>query len=201
MEIPSWSLTALLTDLVLKEADVELLGFETSGGITLVAKFRGLTASIEAAIGHAQAIAPDLGIEITTSIRSRPDPKLDGVLTQPNAIHALYGHREQFLPTDYPSADKDKTMNKKQEALGILETQGLAAILEATDTMLKAADVHLVGKEKIGAAYVTIVIRGDVDAVKAAIEAGAKAVDGLGTLIAAPVSARPHEELLAILPA
>jgi len=91
-------------------------------------------------------------------------------------------------------------MNNKLEALGILETQGLTAILEATDAMLKSANVTLVGKEKIGAAYVTVIVRGDVAAVTAAVEAGAKAVGSLGKLIAAHVIARPHEELLALLP-
>jgi ethanolamine utilization protein EutM len=86
-------------------------------------------------------------------------------------------------------------------ALGILETQGLTAILHATDAMLKAANVELVGKEKIGAAYVTIIIKGDVAAVKAALEAGAQAVGERGKLIAAEVISRPHEDLLRLLPA
>ncbi len=63
-------------------------------------------------------------------------------------------------------------MSTKQEALGILETQGLTAILEATDAMLKSANVTLVGKEKIGAAYVTVIVKGDVAAVTAAVDAG-----------------------------
>ena len=91
-------------------------------------------------------------------------------------------------------------MSNKQEALGILETQGLTAILEATDAMLKAANVTLVGKEKIGAAYVTVIVKGDVAAVTAAIEAGSKAVGSLGKLIAAHVISRPHDELMALLP-
>ncbi|MCL5096701.1 MAG: BMC domain-containing protein [Candidatus Omnitrophica bacterium] len=91
-------------------------------------------------------------------------------------------------------------MNPNQLALGILETQGLTAILEATDAMLKAANVTLVGKEKIGAAYVTVIVRGDVAAVKAAVDAGAKAVDGLGKLVAAHVIARPHPDLASLLP-
>jgi len=66
--------------------------------------------------------------------------------------------------------------------------------------MLKAANVILVGKEKTGAAYVTVVIKGDVAAVKAAVDVGAKAVGNLGKLIAAHVIARPHEDLIALLP-
>jgi ethanolamine utilization protein EutM/ethanolamine utilization protein EutN len=91
-------------------------------------------------------------------------------------------------------------MSNNQEAIGILETQGLTAILEATDAMLKAANVTLVGKEKIGAAYVTVIVRGDVAAVNAAVEVGARAVGQLGKLIAAHVIARPHADLIALLP-
>ncbi len=86
------------------------------------------------------------------------------------------------------------------QAIGIFETQGLTAVLQATDAMLKAANVELVGKEKIGAAYVTVVIQGDVAAVNAALEAGREAVGGLGTLIAAHVIARPHDDLKKLLP-
>jgi ethanolamine utilization protein EutM len=87
------------------------------------------------------------------------------------------------------------------DAIGLLETQGLVAALHATDEMLKGAAVSLVGKEKIGAAYVTIIIRGDVAAVKSAIDAGRQTVEHLGgKLIMADVIARPHPELAALLP-
>jgi ethanolamine utilization protein EutM len=87
------------------------------------------------------------------------------------------------------------------EALGLLETQGLVAALHATDDMLKSSNVKLVGKEKIGAAYVTIMVRGDVAAVQTAIETGKGTVARLGgKLIMADVIARPHPELAALLP-
>jgi ethanolamine utilization protein EutM len=83
----------------------------------------------------------------------------------------------------------------------LLETQGLVSVLHATDAMLKASSVTLVGKEKIGAAYVTVMVRGDVAAVQAAIEAGKHAVAALGgTLVMADVISRPHPELAALLP-
>ena len=87
-------------------------------------------------------------------------------------------------------------------ALGLLETQGLVAALHATDDMLKSSNVTLVGKEKIGAAYVTIMIRGDVAAVQTAIEVGRQTVERLGgKLILADVIPRPHADLAALLPA
>jgi ethanolamine utilization protein EutM len=86
-------------------------------------------------------------------------------------------------------------------AIGLLETQGLVAALHATDEMLKSAAVELVGKEKIGAAYVTIIVRGDVAAVQAAIAAGRQTVERLGgKLIMADVIPRPHADLAALLP-
>ncbi|MDY0168760.1 MAG: BMC domain-containing protein [Thermoguttaceae bacterium] len=95
---------------------------------------------------------------------------------------------------------REKTVEKSQ-ALGLIETQGLVAALHATDDMLKAASVELVGKEKIGAAYVTIMVRGDVAAVQAAVAAGRAAVEHVGgKLILADVIPRPHPELAALLP-
>jgi ethanolamine utilization protein EutM len=95
---------------------------------------------------------------------------------------------------------REHAMNNGQ-ALGLLETQGLVAALHATDEMLKASAVELVGKEKIGAAYVTIIVRGDVAAVQAAIAAGRQTVERLqGKLIMADVITRPHPELAALLP-
>ena len=85
-------------------------------------------------------------------------------------------------------------------ALGLIETQGLTGVIEAADAALKAADVTLVGKEKIGAAYVTIMVKGDVAAVKAAVEAGGQAAQRVGKLISTHVIPLPHRELIALLP-
>jgi carbon dioxide concentrating mechanism protein CcmO len=85
-------------------------------------------------------------------------------------------------------------------ALGLIETQGFTAVFEAIDTACKAANVEVVGKEKLGGGYITIVIQGDVAAVKAAVQAGSEKVEGLGKLIAAHVIARPSSSVLALLP-
>ena len=86
------------------------------------------------------------------------------------------------------------------EALGILETKGLTALIEASDAMVKAARVELVGYQQIGAGYVTAFIRGDVAACKAATDAGAAAAQRLGELIAVHVIPRPHLDLETIFP-
>ena len=87
-----------------------------------------------------------------------------------------------------------------QEALGMIETRGLVASIEAADTMLKAANVVLVGTEKIGSGLVTVMVRGDVGAVKSAVESGAEAAGRLGELVATHVIPRPHNDVEKILP-
>lgn len=87
-----------------------------------------------------------------------------------------------------------------QQALGLVETRGLVAAIEAADAMLKAAQVQLVGSERIGSGLVSVMVRGDVGAVKAAVEAGAAAASRLGELIAMHVIPRPHAEVEQILP-
>ena len=87
-----------------------------------------------------------------------------------------------------------------QEALGMIETRGLTAAIEAADAMTKAAEVSLVGTEKIGSGLVTVMVRGDVGAVKAAVESGSTAASRLGELVATHVIPRPHEVVEKILP-
>lgn len=86
------------------------------------------------------------------------------------------------------------------EALGMVETKGLIGSIEAADAMVKAANVVLLGKEYIGAGYVTVMVRGDVGAVKAATDAGAAAARRVGELVSVHVIPRPHGEVEKILP-
>ncbi len=87
-----------------------------------------------------------------------------------------------------------------KEALGMVETKGLVGSIEAADAMVKAADVRLIGKEQIGSGLVTVMVRGDVGAVKAAVEAGAAAAKRVGELVSVHVIPSPHEEVEGILP-
>ncbi len=86
------------------------------------------------------------------------------------------------------------------EALGMIETKGLVGSIEAADAMVKAANVILIGKEYIGAGFVTVMVRGDVGAVKAATDAGAAAARRVGELVAVHVIPRPHEHVEKFLP-
>ncbi|MCL2285151.1 MAG: BMC domain-containing protein [Firmicutes bacterium] len=87
-----------------------------------------------------------------------------------------------------------------QEALGIIETRGLVAAIEAADAMCKAANVTLVGTEKIGSGLVSVMVRGDVGAVKSAVEAGTSTAGRLGEIVASHVIPRPHTDVEQILP-
>ena len=86
------------------------------------------------------------------------------------------------------------------QALGMIETKGLVASIEAADAMVKAANVTLIGKEHVGGGLVTVMVRGDVGAVKSAVEAGASSAGRLGELVATHVIPRPHTDVEMILP-
>ena len=100
-----------------------------------------------------------------------------------------------------PAQIKKEVKVMTQEALGMVETRGLVAAIEAADSMLKAANVTLIGTEKIGSGLVSVMVRGDVGAVKAAVEAGSSNASRLGELIAVHVIPRPHADVEKILPA
>lgn len=87
-----------------------------------------------------------------------------------------------------------------KQALGMVETRGLVGAIEAADAMVKAANVTLMGKEQIGSGLVTVMVRGDVGAVKAAVDAGAAAAKRVGELVSVHVIPRPHQDVEKILP-
>ena len=91
-------------------------------------------------------------------------------------------------------------MDVEKEALGLIETRGLVGAIEAADAMVKAAKVTLIGREFVGGGYVTVMVRGDVGAVKAAVEAGGVAAKKVGELVSVHVIPRPHGDVEKILP-
>ena len=102
--------------------------------------------------------------------------------------------------TETKSVTKKEEKRMSQEALGMVETRGLVAAIEAADAMCKSANVTLIGTEKIGSGLVTVMVRGDVGAVKSSVESGAAAAGKLGELIATHVIPRPHGDVEMILP-
>ncbi len=109
--------------------------------------------------------------------------------------------KEEVIKTE--SIDKEIVKEERKmalEALGMIETRGLVAAIEAADAMLKAANVVLIGTEKIGSGLVSVMVRGDVGAVNAAVEAGGATAARLGEIIATHVIPRPHTDVEKILP-
>ncbi len=185
---------------IAKESPVNLLGLEPLGTERIQIRISDpLIGNVQSALDSAELHGEALRGRVMVKLLGAVSEDLMSLNAAPNSINGLYGGREELTLYDYKP--NQKTMSNNTNALGILETQGLTAALKATDAMLKSAQVSLVGKEKIGAAYVTIIIRGDVAAVEAALRAGSEAVGDLGKLIAAELIARPHEDMLALLPA
>ena len=112
--------------------------------------------------------------------------------------------KEQTTPATEQAAQDTKPVKEVKkmtlQALGMVETRGLVASIEAADAMVKAANVELIGTEKIGSGLVSVMVRGDVGAVKAAVEAGASSASKLGELVATHVIPRPHTDVEKILP-
>ena len=111
--------------------------------------------------------------------------------------------KKQTTKATAPAVETKPKMEEKKmalEALGMVETRGLVAAIEAADAMVKAAEVELIGTEKIGSGLVSVMVRGDVGAVKAATESGSAAASKLGELVAVHVIPRPHADVEKILP-
>ncbi len=104
------------------------------------------------------------------------------------------------LVTSFGTDVKGTQMAKQMQALGLIETKGLITLIEAGDAALKAANVSLVGWQKIGSGYVTVLVTGDVAAVKAAVDAGSAAASKVGEVLSVQVIPRPHGDLNKVLP-
>lgn len=194
LEVGNLAPALLVTDRVAKAAGVQIIAVEGTDGTAQCIKLLGPAEDVREAAEHGQRIAQQMGAETSLVVMAGPLRETVDLASRPPFFNPLLQAYDSRFPRDQHMTGSD--------AIGLLETQGLVAALHATDNMLKAANVQVVGKEKIGAAYVTIMIRGDVAAVQAAIEAGRTTVQQLGgTLIMADVIPRPHPELSKLLPA
>ena len=193
LEIGNLVPALLVADRCSKAAGVRIIGIESTMGTQQCLKLAGSADAVREAGEAGMALARQMGARADLVVLPGPTDSTVKISTEPPAFIPLLGI--------YDSLAKRKDPMSNSDALGLIETQGLVAALHATDEMLKAAAVHLVGKEKIGAAYVTIMVGGDVAAVQAAVEAGRQTVQRLeGKLIMADVITRPHPELAALLP-
>jgi ethanolamine utilization protein EutM len=140
---------------------------------------------------HARAGGPRKGVLQLLDARTTPGASADDAPSTHGAVATAPAPRQVRSTT---------MANVQMIALGMIETKGLVGSIEAADAMVKAANVTLIGKEQIGGGYVTVMVRGDVGAVKAATDAGAAAAGRVGELVSVHVIPRPHGDVEAILP-
>jgi len=145
----------------------------------------------------AAEMAKAIRTEIVTDIIAAPSEHSRAAYEAKPEVNPLIEQAVVHVP-----AAKRKTMNEQSSfAVGLIETQGFTAVFEAIDTAVKTANVEVLAREKLGGGYITVVIKGDVAAVRAAIDAGSAKASGLGKLIAAHVIASPSKAVLSLLPA
>jgi len=207
VEVMGLGTSLVVADVMAKAANVTIAGIESNALGGMGVKVTGSTGDVRASVQAGWAIAEQMRAGINHTFWPNYSAQADFLIHSKQEVNALLEANDHLLPPDasVPAGSAAKgTENTmaKQDAIGFIETQGLVGMMEAADVMLKAANVEIIGKEKIGAAYVTVMVRGDVAAVKASVEAGAAAVNNLGgKLILAHVIPRPHEGLTKLLPA
>jgi carbon dioxide concentrating mechanism protein CcmO len=192
-------------DVMAKTASIRVVQAEINDFLGVCVKVRGAVADVQAAIEAGRAVADQMGGQPVVDVVNRPNEDAWTVIESQSEFNPLIQQDVVMLPVfeaiGEPSEYEEQDVaQSKSYALGLIETQGFTAVFEAIDSACKAANVEVVGKEKLGGGYVTVIIKGDVAAVKAAVEAGKSKVDGLGNLIAAHVIARPSTAVLGLLP-
>jgi carbon dioxide concentrating mechanism protein CcmO len=216
IEVHSWSGSMAVLDRMEKAAGVELLQVEINDLYGACIKVTGSPADLDAALAAGRAVAEAMKIGCVAQIINAPDERARPAyearaefspLIEANLVHfpsgtvPVFASRKRDCPLSSPTNAKEPKMTDEAPfAIGMIETQGLTAVFEAIDTACKAANVEVIGREKLGGGYITVLIKGDVAAVKAAVEAGVAKVEGLGKLIAGHVIPRPSKAVLSLLP-
>jgi len=206
VEVAGLSAALVVADVMCKGGNVRLAGIESNGAGGMGIKVTGSTGDVQAAVEEGESIARRMHALIAEVTWSHYAEEADFLIHADQEYNEILENNEHLLPPGggtVAAEDRKGTSRTmaKHDAIGLIETQGLVGMIEAADVMLKTAAVEVIGKEKIGAAYVTVMVRGDVAAVRAAVDAGAKAVEQVGgKLILSHVIPRPHEDLASLLP-
>lgn len=202
LEVFGFTPSMVALDAMEKAGNVQLVQLELNDMLGVVIKVVGDVAAVHEAVDQGYVLAESMQGRPVKHVIHRPDPGTWKVVDGPVEFNPLIQQNVVKRPQVNPQ-NAGKTMNQTPEvpsALGFIETQGFTAVFEAIDTACKAANVEVVGKEKLGGGYITVVVKGDVAAVKAAIEAGRTKAEGLGKIIAAHVIPRPSASVLSLLP-
>jgi microcompartment protein CcmL/EutN len=196
LETNGWTAGMVACDAMAKSANVSVIQVEWNDMLGAVLKIFGSPSDVQSAIEAGASAAKSMEQYRSSHFIHSPDRDALRAILSPPEFNALI---EQAV-VKQPLSESEIMSNANGQALGFIEPQGFTAVFEAIDTACKAASVDVVGKEKLGGGYVTVVIRGDVAAVSAAIEAAKPKVEGLGKLIACHVIARPSTAALGLLP-
>ncbi len=194
--------TLAAVDAMEKAANVRVIQCELNDLYGVCTKITGSSAAVTTAIEAGRRVAGQMGGQPVADVIHRSDPRAMEAIVSSREYNPLIEQDVVFFPDCQPSPTEKRAVMSQDAsfALGLIETQGFTAVFEAIDTACKAANVAVVGKEKLGGGYVTVIIRGDLSAVVSAVEAGKAKVADLGKLIAAHVIARPSPAVLALLP-
>jgi microcompartment protein CcmL/EutN len=195
VEIGGWSLGMVVLDAMEKAANVDLLQTELNDSPGVCLKLTGSVGDVQTAVDVAGQMGRTLETAVTAYAISAPAA----------GSSTAFQAQPDFNPLiEQPSVrNPEKNMSNEKQAnfaVGLIETQGFTAVFEAVDTALKTAAVEVLAREKLGGGYITVVIKGDVAAVRAAIDSAKTKVEGLGRLIAAHVIPSPSQGVLSLLP-
>jgi microcompartment protein CcmL/EutN len=197
LETTGWTSAMVALDTMEKSAKIQVWQVELNDFLGTCIKISGSADAVRAAIDAGHFVAEQMmGKPVSTMAAKLSEEAVRGIVSAVEVSPLI----QQAVVKNLFNSEDALVSSDSIQALGFIETQGFTAVFEAVDTACKAAQVEVVGKEKLGGGYVTIVLRGDVAAVRAAIDAARPKVDGLGKLIAAHVIARPSQSVLALLP-
>jgi len=205
VEIKGWSPAMVALDAMTKAANVSLLQVELNDLYGACIKITGATSNVQAAVAAGRAMAEQMRVDVVSDVIMAPDQAARAAYEAKPEVSPLIEQDVVHIPRPQVTNQTRQESNVSDQApfaIGMIETQGLTAVIEAIDTACKAGNVEILGREKLGGGYITVLIKGDVAAVKAAIEAGREKVEGggLGKLIAAHVIPRPSTQVLSLLP-
>lgn len=203
VEIQGLTPAIVAMDQLTKHADVGIDHYELNDLLGVCIKIVG-AADVQAALEAAESCIESLHGRCVTRLLLNVAASARSVVFSSPDYQPLIDQPVVFFPvspSQQPSNRETSTMSSTTSfALGMIETQGFSAVLSAIDTACKAANVEVIGKEKLGGGYIAVLIKGDVAAVEAAVAADRQEVNELGKLIAAHVIASPSSNVLALLP-
>lgn len=204
IEVTGFTPALAAVDAMDKAGRIRVVEAELNDFYGFVVKVTGEVASVKAAIDAGVAVAAAMQGKPNATVINRPDASAMMGIKSKVEFNPLIQQNIVFLPNyeSLGSLESPGMADNPNYALGLIETQGFTAVFEAIDSACKAANVEVVGKEKLGGGYITVVLKGDVAAVKAAVDAGIGKITSLnlGKVIAGHVIARPSGAVMQLLP-